>query len=119
MSSFPLLKTGAVMQYPARRILHYSTEVVRFLDGREQRYREFKSVIHRWVIRLDLLDEDEMYRLQDFFLTEQGRYGNFSFVDPWNGTEYPNCSLESDEADFDSLEEARGRTMLIVKENRN
>ena len=40
---FPTLKTGAVMQYPGKRILQFSTDVVRFLDGTEQRYREYKE----------------------------------------------------------------------------
>ena len=39
MSAFPKLKTGAVAQYPASRALSQATEVVRFLDGTEQRYR--------------------------------------------------------------------------------
>ena len=40
MNEFPKLKTGAVAQYPAQRTTRYSTHVMRFMDGSEQRYRE-------------------------------------------------------------------------------
>ena len=39
MASFPQLKTSAVAQYPARRTAIFRNQSVRFLDGREQRYR--------------------------------------------------------------------------------
>ena len=56
MSSFPTLKTGAVMQYPAIRESRRETTVLRFVDGAEQRYRDGGSAAHRWAIRLDQLD---------------------------------------------------------------
>ena len=34
MSDFPILKTGAVIQYPAEKATSFSTEVLRFVDGR-------------------------------------------------------------------------------------
>jgi len=32
---FPTLKTGAVVQYPAKRVLRFNTQALRFLDGSE------------------------------------------------------------------------------------
>ena len=93
---FPTLKTGAVMQYPAKRMLRFNTDVIRFLDGTEQRFRDNSSVLHRWIIQLDLLDEAELAALDQFFCLNQGRFGSFSFTDPWDGTVYPNCSLADD-----------------------
>jgi hypothetical protein len=118
MSDFPILKTGAVLQYPATRAIQHSTCVLRFLDGSEQRFREYPSAIRKWAVRLDLLDECEMGRLEDFFQTQQGRLGSFSFTDPWDGTVYPSCSLEDDSIalEFEGL--MRGRTTLTVRENR-
>jgi len=119
MSTFPRLKTGAVMQYPASRTAHYSTQVFRFVDGSEQRYREYATPIRRWIIRLELLDEEETSRLRQFFISMQGRSGAFEFEDPWDDSVHSNCSLENDELVVEFLGEARGRTALIVRENRN
>lgn len=33
MQEFPLLKSGAVAQYPAQRAIRFSTQVMRFVDG--------------------------------------------------------------------------------------
>ncbi len=118
MSTLPKLKTGAVMQYPAAKDASYSTGIVKFVDGAEQRYRDFKAPLRRWIIRLDLLDEAELSALEDFFLDRDGRFGSFTFVEPWTETEYPNCSLDSDKFESDFVEEMRGRTTFVVRENR-
>jgi hypothetical protein len=119
MSDFPQLKTGAVMQYPASKTLRHAARVMRFLDGAEQRYREYSSAMRRWVVRLDLLDEEELARLQQFFSEVRGQAGEFSFQDPWDGTVYPSCSLENDELAVELAGEMRGSTLVIVRENRN
>ena len=46
-----LLKTGALAQYTLERGSRYRTEVVRYVDGGEQRYREWNGVLRRWVVR--------------------------------------------------------------------
>jgi len=118
MAEFPHLRTGAVMQYPARRTLTYSTQVLRFLDGCEQRYREQTGGVRKWIIQLELLEEREMDTLDQFFRSNQGRFASFSFVDPWDGNRYEDCSLENDEATLEFLGEGKGRLTLVVKENR-
>jgi hypothetical protein len=115
---FPTLKTGAVMQYPGKRTLFFNTDTIRFLDGTEQRFRDNPSVLHKWIIQLDLLDESELDTLDQFFLSNQGRFGSFSFTDPWDGTVYPNCSLAADTFGFQLRAEMRGKTTLTVCENR-
>src|SRR5215469_15473775 len=97
MSDFPLLNTGAVMQYPARKAIQFSTQAVRFVDGTEQRFPGYATLLRRWAIQLGQLTEDEMSRLADFFSVQAGSAGNFSFTDPWDGTVYPNCHFEDDE----------------------
>jgi hypothetical protein len=119
MATFPKLRTGAVMQYPAARIIRYSNQVMRFVDGAEQRYRDSAGPLRRWEIRLELLNEGELASLQEFFETQQGRYGSFSFTDPQDGAEYPDCSLEDDEFLFELEAELRGKASLVVKENRS
>jgi hypothetical protein len=116
---FPTLKTGAVMQYPGKRTFQFSTDIIRFLDGTEQRFRDYPSVLHMWTIQLDLLDEGELAALDQFFLSNQGRFGSFSFTDPWDGAVYPNCSLKADTFGFQLRGEMRGKAAtLTVCENR-
>jgi hypothetical protein len=115
---FPVLKTGAVAQYPSARTETFSTRALRFVDGAEQRYRLFASPLHRWHIRLDLLDEAELAAIDEFFVANGGRAGVFSFTDPWDGTAYPNCSFDHDELAAEALGPGRGRTVLTIKENR-
>jgi phage-related protein len=117
MASFPALKTGAVAQYGSDRSRRFSTEVVRFLDGREQRFPGYGAALMQWVIRLDLLDESELANLEQFFEDEGGRAGTFSFTDPWDGTVYASCSFGSDELALGFQEVARGKTQVVVKEN--
>jgi len=119
MSNFPTLKTGATLQYPAQKAAGFSTDIVKFMDGSEQRFRGYQTPLRRWVIRLDLLDQTELHVLREFFRTQNGSAGTFSFTDPWDGTVYPTCSLEDDEMAEDLRDEEKGQTTLTVCENRS
>jgi hypothetical protein len=116
MSSFPRLKTGALAQYPATRRRLHETEVHRFVDGAEQAYRASAGRFE-WVIRLDLLDETELAALQEFVVSMQGRFGSFSFEDPWDETVHADCSLEQDELVIDLAGERRSAAVLVIREN--
>jgi Conserved hypothetical protein 2217 (DUF2460) len=118
MATFPPLKTGAVAQYPAIKALRYQNQIVRFVDGNEQRYRDSAGPLHRWTIRLDKLDETEMASLENFFLSNQGSFASFIFIDPWDGTSYPNCSVASDQLQMSSVAELQNTTSVTVIENR-
>ncbi len=115
---FPTLKTGAAIQYPATKNTQYSTFVVRFLDGSDQRYRQYTPVLEQWSIKLDLLDEAELSALEQFFEDQEGRFGTFSFVDPWTQTTYPNCSLKEDTLSYQLSGVTQGSVSLTVLENR-
>ncbi len=119
MASFPTLKTGAVAQYPSDRSRSFSTQVLRFLDGSEQRFAGYGTPLLRWSIQLALLDESELVNLEQFFESEGGRAQTFSFTDPWDGTVYPNCSFDSDTLTLQYGGQARGKTSMVVKENRS
>jgi len=118
MSTFPTLKTGVVMQYPAQRGMQYSTTALQFVDGSEQRFCNYQSPIHRWMIQLSLLDQAELHELQEFFRSMAGAATNFSFTDPWDGTNYPSCSLSGDSMTSLLTGEWNGQTSLTVVENR-
>ena len=118
MSTFPKLKTGAVMQYPALRGSNFGTQVLRFLDGSEQRFRVVAAPLRRWVIQLAALDETEMNGLREFFRLQNGCAGSFRFTDPWDGADYPDCSLETDEMIETYADDMRGKTTLTIRENK-
>ena len=118
MSDFPTLKTGAILQYPAQKEVRFATEVLRFVDGSEQRFREYQTPLRRWMIRLDLLDQGELHLLRQFFRTQAGAAGGFIFTDPWDGTQHTNCSLEGGEMAQQLVDEMKGKTSLTVRENR-
>lgn len=118
MNDFPRLKTGAVAQYPMQRTKRFSTAVMRFVDGTEQRFRDFGGPLRRWIIELERLSDEEMDAIERFFVSEQGGFGEFSFVDPWDQTAYANCSLENPDAVFQFKAFHNGRTRLVVRQNR-
>src|SRR5258706_11512887 len=96
MAAFPTLKTGAILQYPATATVRFFNRSLRFVDGADQFYRDYRTPLHEWVIRLELLDEAELKSLEQFFTDQQGKFGSFSFTDPKNGATYSNCSLVID-----------------------
>ena len=117
MASFPVLVSGAIAQYPAERAEGFSTNSFVFVDGQEQRSPDFTASLRRWFVRLDQLTEDEMFRLEDFFLSQGGVAGSFSFTDPWDGVEYPDCSFDSDEVELVFEAPGRGVMAMVIKEN--
>ncbi len=119
MAIFPQLKSGAVMQYPATRTLSFANTTVRFVDGTEQRFRGSGAALKTWAIRLDLLDEAEAAALESFFTANQGAFGSFAFTDPWDGSEYPDCSIDQDVIAIELGDEMRARTQIVVRQNRS
>jgi hypothetical protein len=119
MGAFPTLKTGAVAQYPATKAFRFQNQILRFIDGTDQRYRDSAGPLHTWEIRLDKLDEGEMAAIEGFFAENQGRFGSFTFTDPWDGQVYTNCSLASDSLGLVSIDEMQGNAVLKVVENRS
>ncbi len=118
MPDFPQLRTGAVIQYPARRTFSFVTQVLQFLDGTEQRFRLWPSVLRHWIIRLDLLTEDELNNLKGFHRSRAGQAQSFRFIDPWDGVEHPDCTFDSDDFEAVLRGEGRGDLSLVVRESR-
>ena len=118
MSAFPRLKTNAVAQYPSQRVIEFQNQALRFVDGSEQRYRGSAGPLHRWVIRLDGLDEGEAAAFDEFLRTTRGGFGSFEFTDPWDGNVYDDCSLADDDLNISVVDVSSSRTVLTVLENR-
>ena len=91
MVTFPKLSSGAVTQYPAPMTSGQPVQVLRFLDGSDQRYLLRASARRRWLVHLNLLNESETQMIEAFFLDRQADFGVFSFPDPFTGTLVANC----------------------------
>ena len=97
--------------------IRFSTRVLRFTDGSEQRFRDSKGARRRWMIRLELLTDDESAALASFIEARQGRHGIFTFFDPWDEVEYPNCSLEQDSHEIEMRGHLRAAATIWVRQN--
>jgi hypothetical protein len=93
MTTFPVLSSGSVTQYPALVSSGQGAQVIRFLDSSDQRYLVQPRALRRWQIRLDLLNENEIQAFEAFFTAQSGDYSPFTFPDPFSGTMIPNCRL--------------------------
>lgn len=118
MLSFPNLKTGAPAQYPFVRAWNCKTEVARFVDGSEQRHRELEDCVKKWVVSLELLNEQEARELIEFVEAVRGGQGSFAFTDPVDGTVYPDCSLDGDVIEFAWDGQDSIRVQLMIRENK-
>jgi len=118
MLEFPILKTGAVSQYPVRRVTAFSTRILRYLDGSEQRFRLFTAPARKWIVNLSALDEREADSFLKFYWSLQGSAGRFSFTDPWTDIMHTNCSLELDELRLEYTAPGQCRGTLVVRQNR-
>ena len=119
MASFPTLRSGALSQYPSTREVRNDVRVLRFLDGTEQRYPSIGSGKKRWVLQFASVSEDELQALHQFFSEQQGRFGRFSFTDPWDGTEYTDCSFDQDEFHAAVHTDNRTSVVLAITTNRS
>jgi hypothetical protein len=97
MSTFPELKSGAIVQSGSLRMQGFRNRALRFTDGSAQRFLQSGDPELRWLVRLDRLDDREVAQLEGFFEQMQGSLGRFMFRDPWTGQEYPGSRFESDE----------------------
>src|SRR3954454_19607228 len=93
MGTFPVLSSGAITQYPIRLATGQAAQVIRFLDGSDQRYLAQGKMLRSWEIRLNLLNEAEIQHVEAFFTLQQGDYSPFIFPDPFTGSNVPNCRL--------------------------
>jgi hypothetical protein len=95
MADFPLLSSGAVVQYPAPLVIGRQAHVIQFVDGSDQRFAARGVRLRSWQIKPALLTEAEIAALEIFFEEQVGEYQTFTFPDPISNTNVPNCVLGS------------------------
>ncbi len=91
MLTFPALSTGAVAQYPLPLSYTLPAEIIRFVDGTDQRFLSRGNVFRSWHVQLSFVNEDEIRQIETFFEALGGQYAPFSFPDPYSGQVVPNC----------------------------
>ncbi len=114
MAIFPALKTGALAQYGSSREIRYHTEVLRYLDGSEQRIVHRPAEL-RWQLVYEQLTESEVRMLADFFHVSQGAVGRFQFNDPWTGEVLENCYFDQDEIEFEWVTLDHATTSIAIR----
>ena len=78
MATFPILSTGAITQYPLSKGTSFLVDVVRFLDGTDQRCLSRGKRLRRWAIQLSKLTEPELAALRTVLRTEPRKLRSIS-----------------------------------------
>ncbi|GEM_PF-568054 len=116
--TFPTLRTGAVAQYPLTRAASIPVESYTFLNFARQAYRDAVAPKRTWTVALNELDSGEITTLKAFFEQQQGQYGVFTFIDPWDQTTHTNCSFSNDVFDHSQKNaETLNNTSLTIYEH--
>ena len=116
MPVFPLLKTGAVAQYPLDRTSAYLTGSVQFLNGTVQTFPVYSGPLRKWSIQLANLDESEMDAVISFAEAVEGSV--FSFTDPVTGATVQRCIISGDRFDAGMERDLVGTATLTIEEVR-
>jgi hypothetical protein len=114
MATFPVLKTGAVAQYPLACGVRFSTQAVRFMDGSQQKFRLIGVGLRRWTVKLDLLDEEELGAVIAF--VEQQLGATFAFTDPLTGASAATCIISGQKFDATLNLKMSGQTTVVIEE---
>ena len=114
MATFPILKTGALAQYPLVRGVRFSTQSVRFMDGSQQSFRLYGNGLRQWIVKLDQLDETELGAVIAF-VEQQGSL-TFTFSDPVTGETVTPCAIAGEQFTAGMTSEINGQTTLTIKE---
>ncbi len=93
MLTFPSLDTGAVAQYPLPVSYTTPVEIIRFIDGSDQRFITRGKTLRSWHVDLSSLNENEINQLEQFFESLGGQYSVFAFPDPYSGQTVLNCRI--------------------------
>ncbi|MFL6352383.1 MAG: DUF2460 domain-containing protein [Bryobacteraceae bacterium] len=119
MATFPVLSSGAITQYPSPITIGQAAQVIRFLDGSDQRYLAQGTPLRSWEIRLDMLNEAEIQKVEEFFTLQRGDYSPFVFPDPFTGGDVQNCRLGAAALVSDFLGVDTSSTSFWVLETRS
>lgn len=109
MFTFPDALSRLIFQYPTKKQVTFSAQVLHFLGGGEQVY-PISTGLRQWHAQPTLLPDNEMSELAAFFILVGGSNNPFQFTDPWDGTVYPTCYFKDDV--FESTSKAPNRSSV-------
>ncbi len=119
MFIFPTTLLAPLFQYPTNRQSRFTTQVLAFVGGTEQRYPLANAALRRWEVQPTILKDAVMDELIAFFELVGGTARSFSFTDPWTGTFYPFCYFEADRLEHRLTGEGRNSVSFAILEGRN
>ena len=79
---FPQLSTGALVQYPVKRIKSVQTVSTQAEDGSVLTYFDPKGSVLTWQLEYTGITQAEVNQLQALFDACAGRFRAFTFIDP-------------------------------------
>jgi hypothetical protein len=82
MQAYPQLASGALSQFPVRKIRHSRTVVNRAADGSTIKLADPAAEVTEWVLTYTDLTDEEAIALETFFETMEGTLNGFTFLDP-------------------------------------
>ena len=82
MAIYPQLATGALCQFPVRKMRRTRTVVNRSADGSLIKLSDPAGEITEWQLSYSDLSDDEIDSLRDFFKSVEGTLMGFTFLDP-------------------------------------
>src|SRR5712692_5735684 len=82
MLYFPQLSTGAVGQYPIQKRRLSRTVVNEAWGGRRLKLADPDASAVEWILDFQTLTDNERDALEQLFVSVEGRWGDFTFLDP-------------------------------------
>jgi len=83
MLYFPQLASGAVSQFPCKKVVHQRTVVNQLLDGSEVKLFDPAGCTVEWDLDLESLTSAEWNAMAALFQAAEGQLGTFTFLDPF------------------------------------
>jgi len=116
MPNLPSLQTGSTVQYPFVTSLKYSTEIIRFVDGSEQRFSQSGNVHRAWNVEFRDLTPSETEAIAAFVEDSTSTNQEFAFHDPVTGEVHSHCRLAAERVPVQHAGEKRSNLWLTIKE---
>ena len=118
MFIFPDNLIPALFQHPCTRRTIYSTQVVTFVGGTEQRYALAGAPLRTWQAGPRLLSDKTVEQLAAFFDLVKGPTNPFRFRDPWEDVTYPVCFFQDDGLEIAAREQDRNAVSFAIVEGK-
>lgn len=114
MPNLPSLQSGSTVQYPFVTSLRYSTGIIRFVDGSEQRFSQTGDAQRTWTVALRDLNPSETEAVAAF--VESSDNQAFTFHDPVTGEVHSQCRLFVEPVAVEYADEQRAHLSLTIVE---